>query len=94
MRILDPESVLTGADLCADDFRHGELLPDWDEAWLIRERERMRHLRLHALEALSERLVAQRRFGEAVQAAHHAIRGEPLRESSYRALMRAWRSAT
>lgn len=89
MKILDPESSLSGQDLHTDIFRHGELLPGWNDPWVIRERERLRQLRLHALEKLSERLVEHRRFGDAVHAAYLAIRSDPLRESSHRALMRA-----
>jgi DNA-binding SARP family transcriptional activator len=66
----------------------GELLPDWYEDWLIIERERLRQLRLHALEALAGRLVAASRYGEAVQAALLAIAAEPLRESAHAALIR------
>jgi len=66
----------------------GELLPDWYDDWLIIERERFRQLRLHGLEALSERLLAFRRYGEAAETALSAIAGEPLRESAHRALIR------
>ena len=38
----------------------GELLPDWYDDWLLFERERLRQLSLHALEALAERLAARR----------------------------------
>jgi len=66
-----------------------ELLPDVYEEWVVIERERFRQLRLHALEALCDRLVAAGRFAEAVQAGLAAVRGEPLRESAQRALIRA-----
>jgi hypothetical protein len=33
-----------------------DLLPAWDDDWLVLERERHRQLRLHALENLSARL--------------------------------------
>ena len=69
-------------------YESGEILPDWYEDWVFIEREHFRQLRLHALEALSERLLAARRFGEAIEAAVAAIRSEPLRESAHRALMR------
>lgn len=68
-------------DLAAD------LLPDWDEHWLLFERERLRQLRVHALEALTRRLVADRRFAEAVDAGLSAVAAEPLRESAQRLLM-------
>ena len=63
-----------------------DLLPDWDEDWLMFERERLRQLRVHALEALTRRLCDERRFGEAVEAGLAAVDAEPLRESAQRLL--------
>ena len=68
---------------------HGELLPGWYDDWVLLERERLRQLRMHAWEALSEKLVRAGRHGEAIEAAHEAIRAEPLRESAHLALIRA-----
>lgn len=67
-----------------------DLLPGWDEEWLVVERERMRQLRIHALEALSVRLREQGRFGEAIDAALSAVAAEPLRESAQIALIEAY----
>jgi len=55
---------------------------------VLLERERLRQLRLHALEALAEKLPAVGRFGEAVQVAQAAVQAEPLRETARRALVR------
>ncbi len=66
-----------------------ELLPGWYDDWVIMERERLRQRMLHALEALSHRLVAVGRFAEAVDAAMTAVAVEPLRESAQRALVTA-----
>lgn len=66
-----------------------ELLPDWYDDWILVERERLRNLRLHALEALSRNLVAAGRFGEAVEAGLIAVAGEPLRESAHRCVVSA-----
>jgi DNA-binding SARP family transcriptional activator len=66
----------------------GELLPDWYDDWVLIERERLRQLSLHALEALGERLLAAARLGEALEAALAAIAMEPLRESAHRLLIR------
>ena len=66
----------------------GELLPGWDDDWVLLERERLRQLRMHALEVLADRLVLAGRYGEARQAAYAAARGEPLRESAHRAIIR------
>jgi DNA-binding SARP family transcriptional activator len=66
----------------------GELLPDWSaDGWVLLERERMRQLCLHGLEALCDRLLALGRHGEAVEAGLAAVRGEPLRESAHRAVI-------
>lgn len=66
-----------------------DLLPDWYDDWVSLERERVRQTRLHALEALCERLIAAGRPSEAVRAAMVAVACEPLRESAQRVLVRA-----
>jgi DNA-binding SARP family transcriptional activator len=66
----------------------GELLPGWYEEWVLVERERLHQLRLHALEALAHKLAQEGRFGEALEAAHGAVRCEPLRESAQRVTIR------
>jgi DNA-binding SARP family transcriptional activator len=63
---------------------HSDVLPSWDEDWILVERERHRQSRLHALEALSSSLRAVGRFAEALQAALAAVAGESLRESAHR----------
>lgn len=65
----------------------GDLLPGWDEDWLLLERERQRQLRLHALEALSAHFTRAGWHAEAVAAALVAVQAEPLRESAQRALV-------
>lgn len=65
----------------------GELLPGWDEDWLLLERERIRQVQIHALEALAHRLRKLGRHFEAMEAAFAAIAGEPLRESAHAALI-------
>lgn len=87
-RILDPNSEEREADLLAM-FAPADLLPGWYEDWIVVERERLRQLRLHALEVLCERLISTRRFGPAVEAGLAAARDEPLRESARRVLIRA-----
>jgi DNA-binding SARP family transcriptional activator len=66
----------------------GDLLPDWYDDWLLIERERFRQLRLHALESLCEFLADAGHFAAAAQAGLAAVAGEPLRDSSHRALIR------
>ena len=65
----------------------GELLPGWYDDWVLLERERLRQLRLHALEASSGLLLRQGCFGEALDLALAALRAEPLRESAHRLLV-------
>lgn len=67
----------------------GELLPGWYDDWVLMERERIRQLRLHALEVLCERLSTAGRHGQAVDAGLCAVAEEPLRESAQRALIAA-----
>ncbi len=67
----------------------GDLLPDWDEEWIEAERERLRQLRVHALEALCEKLCGAGRNGEAVDVGLMAVSAEPLRESAQRLLVSA-----
>lgn len=67
----------------------GDLLPDWYDDWVLIERERLRQARLHALESLCRSLAAAGDYARAVHAGLMAVRVEPLRESSYRALIAA-----
>ena len=66
-----------------------ELLPDWSDDWVIIERERLRQLRLHALEHLCHELTAAGRFGRAIELGLAAVAAEPLRESAHRELIKA-----
>jgi DNA-binding SARP family transcriptional activator len=86
-QVMDP---LAGVDAGStpDVALRGELLPGWYDDWVLLERERFRQLRMHALEALADKLAAVGRCGEAVQAAYAAVRAEPLRESAHRAVVR------
>jgi DNA-binding SARP family transcriptional activator len=86
-RLID--GTATADDLhAAETSLDGEVLPDWYDDWLLFERERFRQLSLHALEALADRLVAAGSLGAALRAALAAVRGEPLRESAHRAVIR------
>ncbi len=89
--------LLDAADPCDGLLTEGTLaelssalLPDWcDSDWVIVERERYRHLRLHALEAMCIRLVRAARYTEAVEAGQAAVAADPLRESAQHALITA-----
>jgi DNA-binding SARP family transcriptional activator len=67
----------------------GDLLPFWDDEWVVIERERLRQLRLHALECLCVRLTAIGRVPDAIEAGLAAVQAEPLRESAHRVLIAA-----
>jgi DNA-binding SARP family transcriptional activator len=79
-----------GPDVLSDIEQLGaDLLPGWHEDWVQLERERFRQLRLHALEAFCQHLLAHGRFAEAVAAASTAVSIDPLRESGIRMLVTA-----
>jgi DNA-binding SARP family transcriptional activator len=67
--------------------RRGELLPGWYEEWVVFERERLRHLRLHGLEAAASQFAARGHYAESLEFALEAVRCEPLRESAHRAVI-------
>lgn len=67
----------------------GDLLPFWDDDWVVIDRERFRQLRLHALERLCVRLTNEGRWAQAIASGLAAVQAEPLRESAHRALIAA-----
>ena len=85
---LDPAATVDRATLETIAWR-GELLPGWYDDWVVTERERLRQLRLHALEGMAEQLVQRGAYALAVEAGIAAVAEEPLRESAHRALIRA-----
>lgn len=66
-----------------------DLLPGWDDDWVLFERERLRQRLLHGLEAMSRLLASAGRPAEAVDAALTAVAVDPLRESAQHALAEA-----
>lgn len=84
--------VLTGAEVEPSallDPGTGELLPDWSEEWVLGERERVRQLRLHAMERMSECRLSEGELEWAVELALAVVVEDPLRESAHRCLIRA-----
>jgi DNA-binding SARP family transcriptional activator len=65
-----------------------DLLPDWYEEWVDVERERLRQLRVHAVEAAAQHALAHHRPQRAVDLALGALRGDPLRESLHELVIR------
>jgi DNA-binding SARP family transcriptional activator len=72
--------------LCAAD---DDVLAGWYDDWIPPEREKLRQLRLHALECLGDRLLDQLRPHDALQAGLSCVAADPIRESGHRLVMRA-----
>jgi DNA-binding SARP family transcriptional activator len=89
-RLLAPAGMPSKDDLspAAIAALSRDLLPGWYEDWVLLESEDWRQLRLHALEALADRLTVAGRLGEAALAAGAAIRADSLRESARACLIR------
>jgi DNA-binding SARP family transcriptional activator len=84
--------LVNGGAAADDDVRtarstRSELLPGWYDDWVVAEREQLRQLRLHALEALAHELAARGRHAVAIEIALSAIALDPLRESAHRTLI-------
>jgi DNA-binding SARP family transcriptional activator len=86
-RVCDPRTAADRVTLPRPALL-GDLLPGWYDDWVLLERDRLHQLRLHALETVATRLSSVGRHAEALQAAHLAIRAEPLRESAHRTVVR------
>jgi DNA-binding SARP family transcriptional activator len=89
-RLLDDVTLSPPDDIGAGaiELLSNDLLPGWLDEWVVPEAEEWRQLRLHALEALVDRLILASRFADATGAAMAAIKAEPLRESAHAALIR------
>ncbi|MFD5888704.1 BTAD domain-containing putative transcriptional regulator [Streptomyces sp. NPDC060334] len=64
-----------------------ELLPRWQDEWLVLERERWDQVRLHALESLAQRLRRDGEYLAALQTALTATEIDPIRETAHRILI-------
>ena len=88
LRVITSQARGIIAELPVDDLAitgaarllEADLLPGWDEDWLLLDRERHRQLRIHALERLSELLTSAGHYGRAIDVACAAVRVEPLHE--------------
>jgi DNA-binding SARP family transcriptional activator len=87
-RLVEGEAEVGGKSIDPAVLTH-ELLPDWYDDWLSADRERLRQLQLHALEALSKRLRARADYSQAIEMANMAVAAEPTRESARRELIEA-----
>jgi len=86
-RALDPHVTVEHPAVPVGGLR-GDLLPGWCDDWVLLERERLRQLLMHSLEAVAVKLTDAGRHREALQAAYAAVRAEPLRESAHRTVIR------
>lgn len=80
-----PDEVLTEVPML---LARRDLLPDWDEDWVVVERERYRLLRLEALESAASELLGRQRHSDALMVATGAVQSEPLRETARRLIVR------
>jgi DNA-binding SARP family transcriptional activator len=76
----DPESL-------EERLMAGDLLPGWDDEWVLAERERYRQLRLHLLEELCDQHRVRARYIDALRLGLAAVEVEPLRETAHRHVM-------
>ena len=72
----------------ATDLYAGDLLVGHYDEWLLRDRERLRRSYLEALERLTAALDARGDHAQAIRYAERLLRHDPLREDTYRLLMR------
>jgi DNA-binding SARP family transcriptional activator len=66
------------------------LLPEWNDDWLVFERERLRQLHIHALERLGRALLDSGDALSAVDVGLTVVSTEPLRESAHVLLVCAY----
>jgi DNA-binding SARP family transcriptional activator len=66
------------------------LLPEWDEDWLLFERERVRQLHIHALERLGQSFLEAGDPLSAVDVGITVLVAEPLRETAHVLVMNAY----
>lgn len=85
--VLDERATVSLDIPCLSQIE-ADLLPDWNDEWLVVDRERLRQLRLHVLEALAAQLTRQGMFGMALEAALAALCADARRESAHRAVIK------
>jgi DNA-binding SARP family transcriptional activator/predicted ATPase len=74
--------------IAAAQAYRGELLPGAYDGWLLAERERLGQLYARGLERLVGLLEAERDWAQAITLAQRLLQHDPLREATYRDLMR------
>jgi DNA-binding SARP family transcriptional activator len=81
-----PETALSDSAV-VQLLQAGDLLTGWYDDWVLTWRERLRQLRMHALEVAAMQLAAAGRYSQALQAGLVCVDIEPLRESAHRVVM-------
>src|SRR5579871_164283 len=76
--------------IAAIELYRGELLPGYYGEWVLTERERLSDAYFNALRQLTGCLARLREFERALDYARRAVQADPLREASYRDLMRLY----
>jgi DNA-binding SARP family transcriptional activator len=85
----DPSAIQAKLEQAIELYR-GDLLPDWDDEWVLLERERLQQLHLRVLERLVKALEAQHDYQTALTYARQMLRIDSLNEATYSALMRLY----
>lgn len=90
-RLIDAITSGERATANVDELRllRGDLLPDWDEPWLVASRQELRQLRLISLEAVAAAHLGEGRLASAMAVALRVACEEPLRESAHRLVVEA-----
>lgn len=78
-RLVDGDLRVEARDLVTDHFQQ-ELLPGWHDDWVLPQREMLRQLRLHTIEAVARYRLSEGNHALAIEAALAAAALEPLRE--------------
>jgi len=81
-------ALAQGALQQAVDLYHGDLVPGCYDDWIVPERERLQQQYVSALERLIQQLEDKQDYRAAIEAAQRLLRHDPLREETYRLLMR------
>ena len=81
----DPARYAQAVGLYTDEFLHG-----WDQPWCDEERERLRQIYLGTLDSLTGACESERDIKAGVAYAMLALRDDPTRECTHRALMRLY----
>ena len=85
----DRSAIRIHLEQAIEQYR-GNLLPDWEDEWVLPERERLQQKHLRALERLVSVLEEQRDYQTALTYAQQMLSLDPLNEAAYGALIRLY----